>query len=153
MIGQMIKYRSLRLVLIANPGMMYGGFARESKHAIFEGMKGVGEPLLPWVIIPADLSLDGQLRVLSELDQPYPIVLKPDIGYRGQGVGVVGDEAEAAAYLDTCPVDVIAQPRVDGSNSGFFISAIRTKKLVGWHPSPARKRRNWLGMVSIQSKN
>jgi membrane protein DedA with SNARE-associated domain/pimeloyl-ACP methyl ester carboxylesterase len=117
---QMVKYRSLRLMLLTNPGMMYGGLMRESKHEIFQGMIGAGDPLLPWVCIPCELSLDGQVTKLKELNQPYPLVLKPDIGYRGQGVGIVGSEEEARAYLDTCPVDVIAQPRIDGVEFGVF---------------------------------
>ena len=117
---QMLKFRSLRLMLITNPGMMYGGFVRESKHMIYQGLKNAGEPLLPWVMIPADLSLQGQMAKLKELDTDYPLVMKPDIGYRGQGVGLVGSDKEAEAYLDTCPVDVIVQPWIDGVEFGVF---------------------------------
>ena len=120
MIGQMIKYRSWRMILVANPGMMYGGFARESKHTIFEDLQGAGEPLLPWTQIPVSGTIAERMECLGELGKPYPLVLKPDIGYRGQGVGIVGNEEEAIAYLNTCPVDVVAQPMVQGVEFGVF---------------------------------
>jgi membrane protein DedA with SNARE-associated domain/pimeloyl-ACP methyl ester carboxylesterase len=123
-LGLILRYRSLRLCMLANPGMPFGGFLRESKHEIFTGLQGAGEPLLPWTRIPADLSIAGQLQQLDAYLEArqfdYPIVIKPDIGYRGQGVGVVANESEARDFLDHCPVDVVVQPCVKGLEFGIF---------------------------------
>ncbi len=123
-LGLVLRYRSLRLCLVVNPGMPYSGFLRERKHEIFTGLQGAGEVIPPWIRIPAELSIHGQMQHLDAYREKqtvdYPLVIKPDIGYRGQGVGVVANEEEAREFLDTCPVDVVVQPRIAGLEFGVF---------------------------------
>lgn len=52
----------------------------------------------------------------------YPIVLKPDVGERGQGVAIIRDEYSALRYLTDCRELVIAQRFIGGLEFGVFYS-------------------------------
>ena len=61
------------------------------------------------------------LRSFQEVHELcYPVVLKPDLGERGQGVAIIKTEAAAAEYLKQCQDDIIAQEFVPGSEFGVF---------------------------------
>jgi hypothetical protein len=50
----------------------------------------------------------------------YPVVLKPDVGQRGEGVVVVGSERQVEEYLVSARGDVIVQEHVSGLEYGLF---------------------------------
>lgn len=79
----MAKFRSFRFYDYANPGIAHGGFYGDRKSDIY--------PLLPkgsypeTVLIKAlELEKAGQLIRQSSLK--FPLIIKPDIGLRGQNV-------------------------------------------------------------------
>ena len=74
--------------LHVNPSIPYSGHGNESK---YETLK-----LLPNKLVPKStlLSLDQPLKVWKKHIDKYPVIIKPDIGYRGLGVFKIKDENE-----------------------------------------------------------
>src|SRR5205823_14702398 len=75
-------------------------------------------------LIPATLSSSAQWqRVQAFMDREglqFPIVLKPDVGERGNGVAIIRSKPEAVAYLAATAEDVIAQEYIAGIEFGLF---------------------------------
>lgn len=120
------KFRHPLAFTAANPAIPYSGLAQESKAGILAGLGETPanrESIARWSFIPAGLP-EARLRALQEfqdtLAQPFPVVLKPDVGERGQSVAVVRSASQAAAYLRECPVPVLAQEYVPGLEFGLF---------------------------------
>lgn len=122
----MWKHRSLTAFTAANTTMPHGGFALESKREILDSLAepADGCGVAPFVSLSAnDDHLDRWEileRFLETSDQRYPLVLKPDIGERGQGVAVVRDDESVQKYLGRCKEDVIAQKFAPGLEFGVF---------------------------------
>lgn len=119
-----LRYRSLTVFALANPGIRTGGLVGESKSEILEHL-GRGQDLvarhelLPGRLMPAARA--GMLRAFMERESlTFPVVLKPDIGERGRGVAIIRSEADALAYLDAAKTDVIAQEYVPGIEFGVY---------------------------------
>ncbi len=109
-----LRHRNLTLFTAADPAIPCGGLVMESKAEILTGLKNSGA-LPPFAVLP-DEPLPGR----------YPIVLKPDVGERGQGVAIAVDRAAAAAYLDATPpgTRTIAQAFVPGEEFGVFYTRL-----------------------------
>jgi len=126
-LGLMFRFRSVTLPLITNPGMPNSGFVLDPKSEIFAGL-GPSPALPDWVSLPAGLA---RSEVLARIDSVgYPLVIKPDIGYRGQDVHFVATLEEAEKALagfgeepaaDGGPrINLIAQEKVSGPEFGVF---------------------------------
>ena len=122
----MIRSRHPLVFTAANPALPHGGLALESKNEILEKLGRSAENrdfVARWQLIPPGKHL-GRLQTLqgfqTALGKSYPIVLKPDVGERGQGVLVVHSEAQAALYLRECREAVIAQEYVSGFEFSVF---------------------------------
>lgn len=141
-----LRHRSLTVPLLCNPGIRLGGLVMESKSAILSALmqdNPRGDAIASWTLLPAGTvaSRMGTLRdFMVAHGLAFPVVLKPDVGERGQGVAVVQDEAEASAYLQSCAHEVIAQRYVAGLEFGVFYcrqpgeSLGRILSLAGKHP-------------------
>ncbi len=121
------KYRSLTLFTLANPGIPEGGLAMESKYLILRGLVpdgGDDERVARFALISPDPESGGRLQALEAFMESrslsFPIVLKPDVGERGQGVAVIHQPEDAEQYLAHCQHPVIAQEYVDGLEFGVF---------------------------------
>ena len=123
-----IKHRCLTAFTAANPALAHGGTARESKSGILRGLAGGKDEDDPriarWTLIPAGAEPEERLKRLDswlcERNLDYPIVLKPDVGRHGTGVGVIRDELTALRFVLGCPADLIAQEYVPGLEFGVF---------------------------------
>lgn len=111
-----LKHRSLAPIAAANPGIPGGGLVGESKFDILSALPPA------WTIPAARLAPGPPARRAAALDDEmsargwrFPMVLKPDVGQRGDGVRKVFGSGEARAYFDAFGGDLIAQP---------------------WHPGP-----------------
>lgn len=120
------KFRHPLVFTAANPAIPHSGLALESKAGILAGLEAAPENrqwVARWRLISPGLP-EARLRALQEfqetLAQPLPLVLKPDIGERGQGVAVIRSASQAAAYLRGCEVPVLAQEYVHGVEFGLF---------------------------------
>jgi membrane protein DedA with SNARE-associated domain len=105
-----IRHRSLTLFAAANPGIPSGGLVGESKSAILRRLSHTP----PFTIVNQP---DDALRFMQDRKLDYPIVLKPDIGERGEGVVIIRDEAELRLQL-TRPM--MLQEYVAGLEFGVF---------------------------------
>jgi hypothetical protein len=104
------RYGSLTLPTSANPNIEAGGLLGESKTACF-AMAG---PLARQWLARSGSTLRGHdddttadlaaaLATMAEAELRFPVVVKPDIGWRGFGVRRLSGEAELAAYLAAYP--------------------------------------------------
>jgi len=106
-----VRHRSLTLFTVSNPGILAGGFAGESKSEILTALEPSGA-VAPFTIVRA-----GEP---SPAPQQWPVVLKPDVGERGDGVVIAHDEAAWSRYLKSAPGDTIVQTYVPGLEFGIL---------------------------------
>lgn len=102
-----------------NPGMEgAGGFIGESKVRIMDALtasvrgSGLESLILPTILIEPGDAAARMERLLTRMEDRgivFPIVLKPDSGYRGFGVRVIRDQGAALKYLGEVRTPVIAQ--------------------------------------------
>jgi membrane protein DedA with SNARE-associated domain len=105
-----IRHLGLMLPTAANPSIYSGGFIGESKIDILD-LVGDSErhwiaPYLPFIKEPGfstEQLTRKALGVLSEGRLDLPVVAKPDVGQRGDGVQPIRDESELREYLDHFP--------------------------------------------------
>lgn len=130
-----MRHRSLRVAACANPGIPGGGLAGESKDEIHTLLGAVPEALPATCTLPIAADPAARLARLDTFvasrEKSWPIVLKPDIGDRGQGVQIVRSREQAAAYLAATGVDTLAQE---------FISGVEVGILWIRHPGESRGR-------------
>jgi len=121
-----IKHRSLTVFTLCNPGIRFGGLVMESKSAILTALGAQNlhsSAIATWtLLVPGETSdrVAALHGFMTAHDLAYPIVLKPDIGERGQGVAIVRDEQAAQRYLAFCRQGVIAQRYIEGLEFGVF---------------------------------
>ncbi len=118
--GLAVKYRSLRVVTAANPGIEGGGLVGESKYQILHSLQRA-EPgavarteRFDW----ADAT--NQIARFRGADADTPIVIKPDEGERGFGVRIVRNENDLQSVLRSEPFDALLQEYVPGVEFGVF---------------------------------
>jgi membrane protein DedA with SNARE-associated domain/pimeloyl-ACP methyl ester carboxylesterase len=120
-----IRYRGARVWAACNPGMHpASGLAMESKSEILAALNDVSGKVAPYICIAPSDTLELRLETLSAfqdtIDLPWPIILKPDVGQRGEGVAVIRNEAQARRYLSANSEPVIAQRYISGAEFGVF---------------------------------
>lgn len=120
-----VKHRGSTLWAMCNPGMQpLSGLAMESKSEILAALNADAEMVADWSCIqPAD-TVEPRMAQLDafrrEQSIDWPLVLKPDIGQRGEGVAVIRSEATARHYLAANHEPVIAQRFIPGAEFGVF---------------------------------
>jgi membrane protein DedA with SNARE-associated domain len=117
-----VRYRSLTLFTLANPGIPDGGFVGESKSAILTKLPQ--EWVMPWALVPPG-AIDNRLArletVLRKQGWRFPLVFKPDVGQRGAGVRWIADLNQASHYLSDVAGAVIVQVPHEGPfEAGLF---------------------------------
>ncbi len=119
-----LKYRSLTLFTVCNPALPASGFVGESKAQILHGLRHAAEFIPRYQLLPASSNSDervAQARQFLHTQQlAYPIVLKPDVGERGNGVQVIRSDEQLAQYLQACAHDTILQEYAPGAEFGVF---------------------------------
>lgn len=113
----MVRYRSFTLFTAANPGIPDGGVIGESKAAILENLAGAGRAIARFALV-SDIS--GLQNFMRQNKLRYPVVLKPDVGERGNGVVIARSKTDAEKYLDANLKAVIAQEYIPGMEYGVF---------------------------------
>ena len=128
-----LRYRSVSLPFSVNPCMPASGLVYESKIQILKHLEEHGVPIARFEAIPVGLSPEEKLERLagfmSQLKLSYPVVLKPDIGQRGQGVLVANDESEARSFFEDQVEDTIAQEYIGGSEYGVFYQRLASREM------------------------
>jgi len=117
-----IRRGSLSLPALANPHIEVGGLWGESKCAYFDMMQGNQRAwLAPYAGLTRGLNgsaagdLKRALAAMAGAGLDFPVVAKPDIGWRGFGVRLAADRAALAAYIAAYPegAKMILQQPVD----------------------------------------
>jgi membrane protein DedA with SNARE-associated domain len=139
-----LRHRSLTLFTAANPGIPTGGLIGESKSQILHGLAG-DATVARFRVLPAGLSVEGRLELvdafLRDHDLAWPLVLKPDVGQRGDGVVIVASREHLHEHLRasaTTAPDQLVQEHVRGEEFGVFYAR---------HPEEAHGR-----LLSITGK-
>ncbi len=140
------RHRKPTLFTAVNPSIPAGGLALESKSEILRGFGDTESEIARFVLIPEQSSPSEKIAGVEDFmrtrNLAFPIVLKPDVGERGQGVLIARDRNQCENYLQRCPHDVIAQEYVSGEEFGVFyyrypeeetgkIFSITDKRLIG----------------------
>ena len=109
-----VKHRSLTLFTAANPGIPCGGIVMESKLEILTALKSSGAV--------ARFAPVQSTVAIAHHGFTYPLVLKPDLGERGEGVAIIHTPEQAEAYLASTPPShtTIAQEFISGLEFGVF---------------------------------
>ena len=118
-----LKYRSVTVCTLANPGIEDGGIINESKKRILDGIKQ-REALARYGFLDQSLSADEKrlsiLDFISKEDLSFPVVLKPDQGERGKGVFIPKNEQELDELLLNLEGDYLVQEFIPGKEFGVF---------------------------------
>ncbi len=99
--------RNLVFYTAVNPGIENSGIGSESKYQTLQ--------LLPKEYIPRSVfhaknsASEDTLRALKKERIRYPLIIKPDVGFRGLLVKKIENENELIQYLEKYPVNFIIQ--------------------------------------------
>ncbi len=142
-----IRYRSVSLPFSVNPCMPASGLVFESKIQILSHLEKAGVPIARFEAIELELPIEEKLvrlaRFMERLELEYPVVLKPDVGQRGQGVVIARSEADARAFFAQQQEDTIAQEYIGGTEYGVFYQRFASRE-NGEVTSITDKRTTWV---------
>ena len=135
-----LRARSFFFFAAANPRITNGGFTNESKKEIYFG--GPIELFPQSVFFDVPCSLEEARASLDRAKMDYPLVAKPDIGARGQGVMMLKNDSDLLVFLQkinmpfhiqefiSYPLEVgIFYCRIPGSPSGWVTGVVRKEFL------------------------
>jgi pimeloyl-ACP methyl ester carboxylesterase/membrane protein DedA with SNARE-associated domain len=119
-----LKHRSLTLFTAANPALPDGGVVGESKIEIHHGLAHAARWLPKTELLPIAQTLNervatARMFMLRER-QAFPVLMKPDVGERGDGVEVIRTEDELEDYLARAKRDTLLQEYIPGDEYGVF---------------------------------
>lgn len=117
------RWRRPTLFTAANPGIPGGGFVLESKSAILGAVRDP-DAVPPFVVLePSDDPAERVARARAAHAAGgfgWPVVVKPDVGERGEGVRVIRDPAELDAWALAADERSLLQRYVPGEEFGVF---------------------------------
>lgn len=102
-----LSARNLVFYTATNPGIRNSGIGAESKHEILS--------MLPQEYVPKsvlhrkDDPIQNTLKELQKIQVSFPMIVKPDIGFRGLLVKKIESEEELVDYLKKYPIDIVIQ--------------------------------------------
>lgn len=116
-----------------NPSIEAGGLGLESKFATLQLIPKAMRPVS--VLIPVGTAFESVRQIMAAEDLDYPIIAKPDVGYRGFLVQKIYTEAQLQDYLKRYSIPIILQEflqhpvevgvlyfRIPGETSGHITS-------------------------------
>lgn len=141
-----IKHRSISIVTLANPGFKDGGFIKESKSDILD-LIGDKNSVAHYALIKGALTQkEKKLAVekyMADYSLDFPIVIKPDVGERGNGVTIPKNLRQLDIALRESESDLIVQEYIDGVEFGIFYFRFPTQER-GQIFSITKKKYMWL---------
>lgn len=125
----MIKFRSITVILDANPQILYGGLIGESKWDFYQHILND-----PFSISTYRVSKEKRFNDVQEIIDKnllkFPFILKPDVGQRGFAVRIIRDFKQLSDYLKLADFDLIAQEYCSWQNeAGIFYIRMPNQKL------------------------
>jgi membrane protein DedA with SNARE-associated domain len=118
-----LRYRGLTLFTAANPGIPAGGFVLESKSEILGRLRDPEAlPGFRRLQLPADPAqrVEKVREAHAASGFGFPVVGKPDVGERGEGVTVVASPEDLDAWAGVADPVSLLQEYVPGEEFGVF---------------------------------
>jgi hypothetical protein len=120
-----LRYRSLSLPTLANPGMLTGGLIGESKFETLADLAHSYPQFVAETWLVRFESADAQFARIRELfneeSLKYPVVFKPNVGQRGDGFKLIHSEQDARDYVEHFSRDILVQRYAEGPHeAGVF---------------------------------
>lgn len=107
-----IKARHTLFFSTVNPGIEGGGMGFESKYAT---LMLIPEDLRPWTLfVELGQDIDQVIEQINKSNICYPLIVKPDVGFRGILVVKIKKESELRKYYKSTITDTIIQNYVPG---------------------------------------
>ncbi len=118
-----IKHKSITVFTLANPSIPEGGFIKESKRDILDNINA-RESVARYTFLSNDQEIDQKLSLIEtfmdEFSLDFPIVIKPDVGERGQDVFISKSKKELEDLINELDSDQIIQEYIGGEEYGVF---------------------------------
>ena len=113
------RAKNLTFFTAANPSIKSSGNGTESK---FETIQLIPEPFRPKsVLVKPKTDFKEVIDNLKKAQINFPIIAKPDIGFRGLLVKKINSTTDLKNYLNKYPIDIILQEFIELSNEcGIF---------------------------------
>ncbi|OSY87848.1 hypothetical protein WH52_09880 [Tenacibaculum holothuriorum] len=122
-----LKARSLTFFTAANPAIKSSGNGTESKYKTIQLVPEKYRPKS--VLVKPNSNFDNVVKELLQNKITYPLIAKPDIGFRGLLVKKIYSEVELKKYLEKYPLDIIIQEFLDYENEcGIFYHRLPNSK-------------------------
>ncbi|MFN0050444.1 MAG: hypothetical protein ACKVOU_15080 [Cytophagales bacterium] len=106
-----IKARSFFFFSASNPGIEMGGMLGESKSSILD--KIPEEFRAKYVLVRAGTSYHEAISIFTKSTLSFPVIAKPDVGERGQGVQKIDTVENLVAYHLSTKATYIIQEFID----------------------------------------
>ncbi|RPE00930.1 hypothetical protein EGM88_00850 [Aureibaculum marinum] len=121
-----ILAKSLTFFLIVNPAIKYSGMGSESK---FKTLKLLPEQYIPKsILITPKTDFNSVLISLNNSKIEFPLIAKPDVGFRGILVQKINTISDLKNYLKNNDIAIILQEYVSFQNEcGLFYHKIPGK--------------------------
>lgn len=122
-----IKAGSLAFYTATNPAIENSGIGTESK---FKTLQLFPDNLLPKTIFhTTDSDIKTTLTKIKEKEILYPLIAKPDIGFRGLLVKKIENQTALVNYLEKYPINIIIQEFLTEENEcGIFYHRLPNEK-------------------------
>ena len=118
-----IKAKHLISYLVTNPAIKYSGNGTESKYETIQLIPPQYKPLT--ILISEGDSFNDALLSIENSNIKFPLITKPDIGFRGYLVKKIDTKSELENYLKKNKIDIIIQEFIDYKNEcGIFYHRI-----------------------------
>ena len=109
-----LKARHFCFFTAANPGIDLGGLGLESK---FESIEKIPAHLKPKTILVRKTDrLEHCLQQMETAEIEFPIIAKPDVGYRGLLVKKIQNQEGLKNYIQQYPIDFVIQEFIEVLN-------------------------------------
>lgn len=114
-----VKERNLVFYTATNPGIKNSGIGSESK---FKILQMIPEKYIPKSVlhIPG-IPITDTIASIKQAEISFPVIVKPDVGFRGILVKKIISEKALIGYLNRYEIDIIIQEFLDHKNEcGIF---------------------------------
>jgi membrane protein DedA with SNARE-associated domain len=119
-----VRHRGLTVFTAANPAIPEGGFVGESKADILRGLAGSDGAVARFERVVGGADAEARVAAAHAFVRAaglaFPVVVKPDVGQRGEGVRIVASAAELDEAVRASHGDAIVQEYVPGVEFGVF---------------------------------
>ena len=114
-----LKAKNFTFYSAVNPGIENAGNGTESKYKTLELIPNHLKPKS--LFVAKESNLETVFVGLKKLGIKFPLIAKPDIGFRGMLVEKISSKSELNEYLKAYPLDTILQEFIDLPNEcGIF---------------------------------